>query len=42
LPLCDPPGAAFIKMFTTVKTAETPRPREDIPAVETREYFKLY
>ncbi len=40
--LGDMLGAEFIKVFTTVKTAEILRMRDDIPAVETNEYFELY
>jgi glutamine synthetase len=35
-------GAEFIKVFTTVKTAEMLRLRDEIPAAETHEYFDLY
>lgn len=40
--LGDMLGAEFMKVFTTVKAAEILRMREDIPAVETNEYFELY
>ena len=35
-------GPEFVRVFTTVKNAELSRMREDIPAVETNEYFELY
>jgi glutamine synthetase len=35
-------GADFIKVFSTVKTAELRRLRDEIPAAETSEYFDLY
>ena len=35
-------GTEFVKVFTTVKTAEILRLREDIPAAETAEYFENY
>ncbi|MDE8345284.1 MAG: glutamine synthetase family protein [Acidocella sp.] len=35
-------GAEFVKVFTTVKQAEIMRMRDDIPLVETEEYFELY
>jgi glutamine synthetase len=35
-------SAEFIKVFTTVKTAEMLRLRDEIPAAETNEYFEMY
>jgi glutamine synthetase len=32
----------FVKVFTTVKTAEMLRLRDEIPAAETNEYFEMY
>ncbi len=40
--LAEALGPEFIRVFTTVKTAELLRMREEIPAVETNEYFELY
>jgi glutamine synthetase len=40
--LAETLGAEFMQVFTTVKAAELLRMREEIPAVETREYFELY
>jgi glutamine synthetase len=35
-------GADFVKVFTTVKTAEILRLRDEIPQAETNEYFEVY
>jgi len=35
-------SAEFVKVFTTVKTAEMLRLRDEIPAAETAEYFEMY
>ena len=35
-------GPEFVHVFTTVKTAEMLRFRDEIPAAETNEYFDLY
>jgi glutamine synthetase len=40
--LTDALGPEFIRVFTTVKTAELRRMREEIPEAETNEYFELY